>query len=585
MRPQPQGEPLKYRWRIPPIDLAARKALREALGVSRITAQALLNRGLGDPAAAADFLAPGPEALHDPFRFRDMRRAVDRIEAALSGGEPIAVYGDYDVDGVSGSALLAEFFETLGHRVDVFIPDRFADGYGLTAEAVERLAKGGHKLVITADNGTSAHRAVARAAELGVDVIVTDHHEVRGTLPPAFAVLNPHRPDATYPERRLCGVGVAFKLCHAILVGRGQASPAGVPEALAPLLDLVALGTVADVASLTGENRLLVREGLSLLSREARVGVAALKAVAGLAGQEVGAGQVGFHLGPRINAGGRVADANQGVVLLRTRDRTQADEAARYLDGANRERRAIEGEILEDVLGRIAAGGLEGRHCIVLASEDWHPGVLGIIASRVVERYHRPCILIATGADGIGKGSGRSIPGLHLFEALSACEDLLLAYGGHTVAAGLTVEAAQVPALADRLERVAAQRLGPEDLRPSLRLDASARLADVDRALVDELGRLAPFGAGNPEPVLMLPGVVPVRPHEVGTGHLRMTLAGAGGRGPQLAAIAFGCAEWLDRHVKDGRPVDVAGTVSVNRWKGTETVQLRVKDVRPIAEG
>jgi len=581
MQAKPQGEPVRYRWEVPTIDPGARTALRAALGVSRITAQALMNRGLSDPAAAAAFLDPGPALLHDPYAFRDMARAVERIGKAMAAGEGIAVYGDYDVDGVSGAALLGEFFASIGVQVTVKIPDRFADGYGLTAPAIERLAEGGAKLVITADNGTSSHAAVARAAELGVDVIVTDHHEVRGDLPAALAVLNPHRADGTYPERRLCGVGVAFKLCHALLVARGEAERVGIPAPLEPLLDLVALGTVADVASLTGENRVLVRRGLDLLSKEARPGIAALKEVAGLGGQEVGAGQVGFHLGPRINAGGRVADANFGVRLLRTRDRAEADAAARYLDAANRERRAIEAQVLKEVDRRIAAEGLSTRNCIVLADPGWHAGVLGIIASRVVERYHRPCVLIAVDAGGVaggvGKGSGRSVPALHLFEALAECEDLLLGYGGHTVAAGLTLEVSKIPELAERLDRVAARRLGPEGFQPTLRLDASARVPEVDRALVDELMRLAPFGAGNPEPVLLLAGVVPTRPRLVGEGHLALTL---GGGGAQLAAIAFGGGDWLGAQVRDGVPLDVAGTVSVNRWRGRETVQLRVRDIR-----
>jgi single-stranded-DNA-specific exonuclease len=579
MQAKPQGEPVRYRWEVPAIDPGVRTALRAALGLSRITAQALMNRGISDPAAAAAFLDPGPGLLHDPFAFRDMARAVDRIGRAVEAGEGIAVYGDYDVDGVSGAALLKEFFASIGVSVAVRIPDRFADGYGLTAPAVERLAAEGARLVITADNGTSSHAAVARAAALGVDVIVTDHHEVRGDLPAALAVLNPHRADGTYPERRLCGVGVAFKLCHALLVARGEAGREGIPAPLEPLLDLVALGTVADVASLTGENRVLVRRGLDLLSREARPGIAALKEVAGLGGQEVGAGQVGFHLGPRINAGGRVADANFGVRLLCTRDRAEADAAARYLDAANRERRAIEAQVLKDVERRIAAEHLSDRNCIVLADPGWHAGVLGIIASRVVERYHRPCVLIATDpGGGVGKGSGRSVPALHLFEALAECEDLLLGYGGHTVAAGLTIEGPKIPELAERLDRVAARRVGPGGFLPTLRLDASARVPDVHRALVDELTRLAPFGAGNPEPVLLLEGVVPTRPRVVGEGHLALTLAGGGA---QLAAIAFGGGDWLGAQVREGVPLDVAGTVSVNRWRGRETVQLRVRDIRP----
>ena len=581
MTVQPQVAPLKYRWRIPAIDIEARKTLRQSLGLSRIAAQVLLNRGYHDRDSAAAFLAPGPRDLHDPFAFRDMRRAVTRIDQALAAGEKITVYGDYDVDGISGTALLSEFFAALGHPVETYIPDRFADGYGLNADRVADLAAAGTRLIITTDNGTSAHGAVARAAECGVDVIVTDHHETKGELPPAYAVLNPHRPDGTYPEKRLCGVGVALKLCHGLLVHRGEAEADALPPSLRPLLDLVALGTVADVAPLTGENRLLVREGLALLTHEQRPGVAALKEVAGLAGQAVGAGQVGFHLGPRINAGGRVAKGQHGVTLLTTRDPEEAKHAAEYLDRANQERRAIEQDILEEVVERLE--GVEGLpNCIVLASPDWHAGVLGIIASRVVERYHRPCILIALDGDK-GKGSGRSVSALHLFDALGQCEDLLLGYGGHMAAAGVTVEAAQVSALAARLDQVVGRKVRPEAFAPSLSLDASAKLEEIDRRLLDEFERLAPFGPGNPEPVLLLKGVVPRHAKVVGKDHLKLTLTQPGA--PSLAAIAFGAADWLGEYVVEGRPVDVAGTVSVNRWQGRETLQLRVKDLRPVAEG
>ncbi|MDH5527982.1 MAG: single-stranded-DNA-specific exonuclease RecJ [Nitrospirota bacterium] len=581
MTTQPQEEPLKYRWEIPAIDPEHRRALREQFGLSRISAQVLLNRGHREADAARHFLDPESGVLHDPFLFRDMRRAVARVEQALSADEKIAVYGDYDVDGVSGAALLAEFFEGLGHAVRAVVPDRFADGYGLTANWVERLAADGVTLIITTDNGTSAHAAVDRARTLGVDVIVTDHHEVKGALPEAFALLNPHRPDGTYPERRLCGVGVALKLCHALLVGRGEAAADKLPDRLIPLLDLVALGTVADMAPLAGENRLLVRAGLALLSTERRPGVAALKAVASLAGQAIGAGQVGFHLGPRINAGGRVADASQGVVLLRTTDPDEARRMAVSLDKANQERRNIESTITEDVVERIENGGWAGRNCIVLADPEWHPGVLGIIASRVVERYHRPCLLIGIGAGGVGKGSGRSIPGLHLFDALGRCEDLLLGYGGHMYAAGVTVQASQVSALAERLDLAVGQMVPEGGFRLPLRLDASARLGEIGHRLTREFERLAPFGSGNPEPVLLLEKVVPTGPRIVGNGHLRMTLTRPDAPGERLAAIAFGCGDWLGEHVVEGRPVDLAGSVSINRWQGRDTVQFRVRDLRP----
>ncbi|MFQ5508051.1 MAG: single-stranded-DNA-specific exonuclease RecJ [Leptospirillia bacterium] len=582
MNAQPQAAPLKYRWRVPEIDLARRKALRQALGISRITAQVLLNRGCRETAAAEAFLNPAPDELNDPFLFRDMRRAVARIEKALAQGEKITVYGDYDVDGISGAALLGEFFTALGHPVEIFIPDRFKDGYGLAAVQVERLAAAGVGLIITVDNGTSAYRAAETAAALGVDVIVTDHHEVKGDLPDVYAVLNPHRLDGTYPDKRLCGAGVAFKLCHALLAERGEGSPARIPDRLMPLLDLVALGTVADVAPLTGENRVLVREGLKLLSSEARVGIKTLKAVAGLAGEPVGAGQVGFHLGPRINAGGRVADGNRGAQLLATTDPEVAMEAARYLDAANRERRDVESAILAEVVERIDAEGWATRNCIVMGQAGWHPGVLGIIASRVVERYHRPCLLIGVGKGGIGKGSGRSIPALHLFEALGACEDLLLGYGGHMYAAGVSVEADQIPKLAERLDQVVGRDVAPGDFQLSLKLDASARIDEISQGLLDEFSRVAPFGSGNPEPVLMLAGVRPTSVRVVGGDHLKMMLSAPGER-RELSAIAFGCAEWLDSYIREGVPVDLAGTVSINRYQGRETLQFRIRDLRPAA--
>jgi single-stranded-DNA-specific exonuclease len=559
--------------------MAARKRLRETLGISRISAQILLNRGLAEGSLAAEFLDADRGTMHDPFLFRDMRRAVARVEQAISAGETITVYGDYDVDGVSGASLLKEFFAAIGHPVNTYIPDRFADGYGLNPDRVADFAAAGTQLIITTDNGTSAHKAVNRANELGVDVIVTDHHEVGGSLPPAYALLNPHRHDGTYPDKGLCGVGVALKLCHAVLIGRGQASADALPDALLPLLDLVALGTVADVAPLTGENRGLVRRGLILLTEERRVGVKALKEVAGLAGEAVGAGQVGFHLGPRINAGGRVADAGKGVTLLTCTDPAEAMAAAKSLDAANRERRDIEATILEEVVAQLEATD-PLPNCIVLASENWHAGVLGIIASRVVERFHRPCILIALGQDGIGKGSGRSLPALHLFDALCDCEDLLLGYGGHMAAAGVSIEASQVPALAERLHQVVGRSLSPEDYQLQLRLDASARIDEVGRPLLDEFARIAPFGPGNPEPVLLLNGVVPQGVRVVGTDHLKLTLTDPARPGLRLEAIAFGGADWLGSQVVEGVPLDVAGTVSVNRWQGRETVQIRVRDVR-----
>ncbi|MDH4229047.1 MAG: single-stranded-DNA-specific exonuclease RecJ [Nitrospirota bacterium] len=582
MGPQPQEQPLKYRWEIPAIDPEKRRALREVLGLSRISAQVLLNRGVGTPEAAGRFLDPASGTLHDPYLFRDMTRAVERLDRALEAGEPIAVYGDYDVDGISGATLLAEFFAGLGHPVRVVIPDRFADGYGLSGDWVERLAADGVTLIVTTDNGTTAHAAVARAVELGVDVIITDHHEVRGALPPAYALLNPHRPDATYPEKRLCGVGVALKLCHGLLVRRGAAQRDQLPPSLLPLLDLVALGTVADMAPLTGENRMLVRAGLQLLSRGERPGVAALKEVAGLTGQRIGAGQVGFHLGPRINAGGRVADAGEGVTLLTTRDPEVARDMARSLDRANQERRRVEARITEEVVERIEAENLGRRNCIVLGSPEWHPGVLGIIASRVVERYHRPSLLIGIGSGGVGKGSGRSIPGLHLFDALGRCEDLLLGYGGHMYAAGITLEMGQVEALGQRLDEVVGRMVKPDAFRLALRLDASARLTEVNRELTGEFERLAPFGPGNPEPLLLLERVVPVRPQVVGNGHLRMTLTRADASGVRLSAMAFGCGDWYDGAVTEGKPVDLVGSVSINHWQGRETLQFRVRDLRPV---
>ena len=539
-----------------------------------MTVRLLVNRGIVEPQAAGRFLSAALADLHDPFLLLGMEKAVARLAKATRSGERICVYGDYDVDGITSVALLLGFFRGLGVDSFYYIPLRLEEGYGLSGEGLKCVAGQGAKVIISVDCGITSVVEAELCASLGVDLIITDHHMPGETIPPAFAVINPLQPGCTFPFKYLAGVGVAFNLMIALrsrLRDEGLFVAKDEPN-LREYLDLVALGTVADIVPLVDENRIFVKYGLSELTSSRRIGIQALKEVAGVTG-EVSCGAVGFRLAPRLNAAGRLEDAALGVELLLCGDRQKASVMATELDASNTERQALEKAILSDVLAKVReTPALRNRKSIVLASEEWHPGVIGIVASRIVDMYHRPTILIAL-QDGSGRGSGRSIPNFHLHDALNACSEHLVKFGGHKYAAGLSIEESTLEAFIDSFDEVANGLLSPSDLIPELAVDAVLLPEEIDFAMAETVGALAPFGMGNPEPVFMLEGARVDDFRVVRERHLKLRLF-AGGR--SLEAIGFNLAQGRVLPEK----VTLAFSLQVNDWNGRKSLQLSLKEIR-----
>ncbi len=574
------GGPARKRWVEAACDEAAASALSKALSIHPLAARVLACRGLAEPAAAERFLGARLADLPDPFTMRGMEAAVARLVRAIEARERIACYGDYDVDGVTSTALLAGLLRAAGADVVTYTPHRLVEGYGLNVGAVERLAAQGARLIVTLDCGITSVEEVRAAAQRGVDVVVVDHHTAPVELPAAAAILNPHQPGCAYPSKHLAAVGVTFCLAMALrkrLRERGHWTAERPEPNLRELLDLVALGTVADVVPLVEVNRILVRWGLDELSRTRRPGLHALKRVAGIAdGAAVTAGQVGFRLGPRINAAGRLDDAGRGVRLLLAGDAAVASALADELDRENRARQEIERQMLEEAVADAAQRVRAGARGLVLSRDDWHPGVVGIVASRIVERFHRPAVLVGV-SGGVGKGSGRSIEGFHLYDALAHCKSHLARFGGHRHAAGVTVEPAALPAFREAFERYAAERLSPEDLVPRCRIEGWIAAEEVSERAASALERLGPFGAGHPEPLFAL-RARPGRARTVGAegAHLKLAL------GPRLDAIGFGLGERLGLCAAE---VEAAVALGFDEWDGSRRLQLRIKDLRAAGTG
>jgi single-stranded-DNA-specific exonuclease len=545
--------------------------LANAMAMPMPVAHALVNRGIDSPGAARRYLEPSLDDLHDPFALLGLDAAVERVNWALLRGEKILVHGDYDVDGITATFVLYTALRDLGARVDYRIPHRTRDGYGLSPEAVVDAHARGFTLVITVDCGITAVEAVARARALGVDVIVTDHHEPPATLPDAHAVINPLRPGCAYPFKALAGVGVAFKLVEGLLHGRGGL------ERAREFLDVVALGTIADVVPLVGENRALARLGLERLNHGRRIGLRALIEVAELAGKRITSGHVAFTLAPRINAAGRMGNAEQSLRLLLARDDDEARAIAGSLEEDNQRRRRFDEEALAEASEQVERD-LGGAECpgILLWSDRWHPGVMGIVASRLVERYRRPAVLVALDGER-GRGSGRSVPGLDLNEVLGHCGDLLEAWGGHALAAGLTVRRERLPELRARFETLVRERLAPEDCVPQLTLDAEVGLHECDLAMVEWLERMSPHGLENPEPLFQSrPVWVDAVSTPAAGKHLRLAVHDATGSGE---AIGFGLGERA-AEVQAARRCTLAFAPVRNEWNGEIRVQLKVKGVQ-----
>lgn len=557
--------------------------LAETLGLEPIFAAILADRTLDTPEAVETFLRPRLQHLADPLGLLDMEKAVERLIQAVETEEPIAVFGDYDVDGATSSALLARYFRALGLSIRVYIPDRLTEGYGPNAAAMLQLAEEGISLVLTVDCGVTAFSALEAAQKAGLDVIVTDHHQVQEHLPLAFATINPNRKDDPFPHTELAGVGVAFYVVMALnrrLRQRGWFRGARPEPNVKKLLDLVAVGTIADVAKLTGMNRILVASGLQVAGEAGNVGLEALKRCARL-GQTVRAGQVAFQLGPRINAGGRLSLGMLGVDLLTTEDEAQAESIANLLEGYNRERQTLEIRIVREALALIEAeGGVDQRFGLVVAGKAWHPGVIGIVASRIAEKLYRPTIVIALDEKGRGKGSGRSIPGVNLLAAIESSRAHLDRFGGHKAAAGLSLEAHHIEAFSQAFDDAIHHQFTPGLFDPTVRTDGILPMADIHPELVGRLERLQPFGQGNPEPVVVLHNVRAIQARALKDRHIKCQLTDV--HNHALEAIAF---QVLPGPLGEGllspeRRVDVAGTLSINRYRERETIQMIIKDVR-----
>ncbi len=559
------------RWRLREADAAAVLSLAREGELPELLARILVNRGVMESAAAGRFMDSTLAECHDPFLLHGMKEGVARLVAAQQGGETVCVYGDYDVDGITATALLVEFFRSVGINCFYHIPNRMEDGYGLAESGIRTAAAAGARVIVSVDCGVTAVVEAELCRSLGIDLIITDHHTPGPLLPDACAVINPTRPECTFPFKLLSGVGVAFNL---LIAFRSRLREAGLfvsrdAPNLKHSLDLVALGTIADIVPLTDENRLFVRFGLKELSGSRRVGITALKSVAGITG-DVSCYDVGFRLAPRLNACGRLEDANRGVELLLCRNPGEALVIAGELDASNSERQQIEQEILTDALALLAEEGRE-LNGIVLASGEWHPGVIGIVASRIVERYHRPTILVAL-MDGNGRGSGRSIPAFHLYEALSACSAMLQKFGGHKYAAGLSIVEQNVPAFAAEFEAHAASCLRGDDLLPEILIDAELAPEELLSTLPALVARLEPYGAGNPSPLFLLRGVTVIDRRILKEKHLKLKLLLPSGG---LDAIAFNRADF-----PCSGTVDLVFSPEINVWNGKESLQLKIKDLK-----
>jgi len=566
--------PSRMKWQVCPAHGGPENFPLRELGISPLTCQILRNRGIASPEEARRFLHPTLSDLPDPLAMKDMETAVRRIVQALRQGEKIHLFGDYDVDGVTAAAVLFLFLKKAGGNVDFTLPHRLREGYGLNLEAMKKIHSSGSRLVITADCGISSREEVRWSQEQGMDVIVTDHHEIPEVLPPALAILNPKQRDCAYPFKGLAGVGVAFNLVIALrsfLRQEGFFSTGNGPN-LKEYLDLVALGTVSDVVPLTGANRILVKYGLAELTRAHRPGIAALREVSGMGAGPVDSTGINFRLAPRMNAAGRLEEARDVVHLLVTEDPGEAKRIAVHLNELNSLRQRMEEKVLAEAKEMI--GLHEERKSIVLASPNWHPGIIGIVASRLTEEYHCPTILIALKEER-GKGSGRSIAAFSLFEGLKACQEWMDGFGGHEQAAGLVIRAECIPDFARAFEEVVAARVREEDSIPCLTLDAFARLEQLNESFLSELEALAPFGAGNPEPVLGLEDLAILGSRPVGRGHLRIRIK----EGKQTReAIGFGMGPW---HPLAGEGMKMAFSPQINIYQGNRNLQIRVLDLKP----
>ena len=568
------------KWVVRPQDPKTALQIAEALDTTPLVGQVLLNRGYGDIEDATQFMNCQLADLIDPYVLHGMQEAVERIIASLERQEKILVYGDYDVDGVTATSLILLFLRDLGFTTHYYIPKRVEEGYGVNKESIRKFNEEGIGLIITVDCGISSVEEISYANSLGMSVIVTDHHEPPIKLPDAAALINPLLAECSFPYKSLSGVGLAFYLIAGLRKGLRESGffKEGEEPSLVEYLDLVAVGTIADIVPLTGINRILVRAGLEQINVNPRLGIKTLLEVCGIQPGHVDSSSVAYRLAPKINAAGRLSDAMRGVLLLTTDSREAAEREAGFLDVENDERQRIERKIYAEAVENIQSSGIENDHrSIVLSSADWHPGVVGIVASRLMERYYRPTVLLCL-ESGVYKGSARGIPNFHLFQGLSRCRDLLLEFGGHKYAAGIKITPENLEEFVERFESVVREMVPEEGFTPVIKLDAQSSLDELGMGEVAKFQDLSPFGAGNPEPVVLIKDVQILNPKVVGGDHLSFL---AKQNGVTTGAIAFRQAHELER-LEDR--MELAVVPEVQTWQGVSQVKLRVKGMRPSEE-
>jgi len=574
------SHPFTKRWIVRAQDNQRAAMLARVLDIAPVVASLLISRGCDDERSARAFLQPSYDQLHDPYLMLGMREAVSRLLRAIDLSEPILIYGDYDVDGTTGTAVLLRALELLGAKAGYHVPHRFTEGYGIQQPALERAAAEGYKLVVSVDCGIRAHEPLYWARDHGLDVIITDHHlpDENEGVPPAYAVLNPNQRGCTYPDKNLAGVGVAFKLVHALFRERGRESQ------VAAFLKVVAIGTVADVAKLVGENRTIVTLGLKDLANARNPGLRALMEVSGCGdGSGMKAYDLGFRVGPRINAAGRMDAARAVVELFETKDREEAQRLAEHLDRRNQERKQVQAEIIARAIAELETFNSVGEHShvAVIAGQGWHRGVIGIAASKIAEKINRPCVVISIEGE-IGHGSARSIEAYHLLNGLTDCSDLFEKFGGHSHAAGITIKADRIEEFRRRLNAHAAARLTDEDLQPRIFIDAELPAESITFEFANQLRALEPFGAGNPRPVFLTRNLrVMSEPLVMKEQHLKLRLAGSGGR--PLETVWWHGVESMERTPGMDTGIEMAFTIETNSWNNEVRLQLCVEDLRQVA--
>ncbi|MCD4830028.1 MAG: single-stranded-DNA-specific exonuclease RecJ [Candidatus Cloacimonetes bacterium] len=568
---------MEKRWKIAPHlsseESQLKKSIVEQLHFPEIITDILLRKSLTDVEAIKQFFEPSLANAHDPFLFNDMEKAVERLEQAVTRKERITIYGDYDVDGTTATALLYLGLRMVDADIHFYIPHRMTDGYGLSLSSIQQLRDGGTNLIITVDCGINAVEETASINELGMDIIITDHHNPKETLPQAVAILNPKVVDCPYPYKSLAGVGVAYKLLMGYFIRKGMDSEENVNR----FLDLVAVGTIADIVPLTGENRIFAKVGLERLALKRNIGLNALINISGLANKEINTADIVFGLAPRINAAGRMGSAMRAVELLISKTDGEAKELAQVIERENTSRQEIDQKTFREACEQIDRkyGKLEETYCIVVASDNWHPGVIGIVASKLVEKYYRPTIMIALN-DGVGSGSGRSISEFDLFDALSQVEDMLESFGGHKYAAGLSILPEYLETFEEKLNEWVRQHLKPDQLIPPLKVDHHIELHKINDSLISWLEKFAPFGPGNMRLNFHSKNVMVVGyPYTVGRNHLKMKVKKDG---CVLDLIGFNMGGLLP-FLKRNTYIDIAYSLEWNTWQDKTTIQGKLKDI------